>query len=82
MNGSAFVTEKHCNGKLEKVYARINTIDRNLAKVIGGIVVVAFVSTFFVGLVSFHINQRFSGVEKSIDKMDNRLVEYLSKQGK
>lgn len=82
MGGSDFVTEEECDLKLEKVYKRINAIDRNLAKIFGGVAVVVFVSTFVVGLVSFHINQRFSGVEKTLDKMDTRLIDYISKQAK
>lgn len=77
MGENDFVTEGQCDKKLEKVYGRINNIDRNLAKIFGGVAVVVFVSTFMIGVVSFSINQRFSGVEKAIDKMDNRLVEVL-----
>ena len=77
-----FVTEKQCDKKLEKVYERMNKIDNNLAKIFGGIAVITFVSTFVIGLVGFHINQRFSGVEKTLDKMGNRQIEYLSKQAK
>ena len=76
------VTEEQCDVKLEKVYHRINALDRNLSKIFGGVAVVVFLSAFFVGAVSFFIDFRFSSLEKSFDKMDNRLIEYLSKQAK
>ena len=77
-----FVTEGQCNDKIDKVYERMNKIDNNLAKIFGGIAVITFVSTFAIGAVSFHITQRFSGVEKTLDKMDNRLVEVISEHSK
>ena len=82
MGENDFVTEGQCDAKLEKVYNRMNKIDNNLAKIFGGIAVITFVSTMVVGLVGFHINQRFSGVEKTLDKMDTRLVDYISEQAK
>lgn len=77
MTESSYVTEGECDKKLEKVYKRMNAIENNVAKMFGGIAVVAFLSSFIVGFVSFHINQRFSGVEKAIEKMDNRIINYI-----
>lgn len=77
MGENDFVTEGQCDKKLEKVYERINHLDRNLARIFGGVAVVVFLSAFFVTGVSFFIDFRFSSVEKSIEKMDNRIIDYI-----
>ena len=81
MGENDFVTQKQHNESIGKVYDRINGLDRGLARIFGGIAVVSFLAAFVVGIVAFSINQRFLGVEKSIDKMDTRLIEVL-KQSK
>ena len=80
MSGNDFVTEEQCDKKFGEIYKRINGIDLNVARIFGGVAVVVFVSTFVVTLVAFHLNLRFSGIEKSIEKMDTRLVKYISQQ--
>lgn len=80
MSKDDHVTEGQCDEKLKDVYSRVNRVENNLSRIFGGIMVIAFVSTFVIGFVSFHINQRFSGVEKTLDKMDTRQVEYMSRQ--
>ena len=82
------VTEEQCSSRLNEVFSkienvsrRVNTIDKSLAKVYGGIAVLAFVSTLFFSLVSFHINEKFSGIEGQIKTVDDRLIEVIKKGG-
>lgn len=77
MGEQSAVTEIECSGRTHAIYERLNKTDTALAKIYGGLAVVVFVAAFIVAMVSSNINRRFSGVEKSIDKMDTRLIKYF-----
>lgn len=80
MGEDSFITEKQCDSKISGVYEKMNAIDRKVATIMGGVAVLVFLSTFMVGMVSFHINTRFSGMEKTLEKVDTRLLDYVTKK--
>jgi len=80
MGENDFVTEGQCDKKLEKMYDRINNLDRSLAKIFGGVAVVVFLATFCIGGAAFFIDFRFASVEKAIEKMDNRVIKYIDEK--
>lgn len=78
-------TEEQCDDKMAKVYERMNALDLKVSGILGGVSVLVFLLTFIVGVVAFHINTRFSGVEKAIEKsveqtekVNERLIGYIT----
>ena len=76
------VTEEQCDNNLKDIYERVNKTDAKVSMIMGGVGVLVFLSTFMVGIVSFHINNRFTGLEKAFEKQDQRLVQFMTKEKK
>lgn len=70
------VTEEQCEDRISKVHTRIGTIDRAVAKIMGGVIVVSALISLFVGFVSYHVDYRFTNLEDSLEEINNNIKEF------
>lgn len=67
------VTQETCDNKNTKVHERIDDLSDKVNKIIGGIIVISVMSAMIIGTVTYHINYRFSSVEKTLDKIEKKI---------
>jgi hypothetical protein len=67
MSEESPVTQGQCDERVNKLYDQLHSVDKAVAKILGGVAVASFVVTLFIVGLLYHFNYRFSAVEKSIE---------------
>ena len=62
--------------RISKVHERVNAIDKSLARIYGGVAVGAFVLLAVAGMVIYHVNYRFSNIERSLEKIEQKVTSW------
>ena len=60
--------------RMNEVHRRINSIDKSVARIYGGVAVGAFVLLAVAAMISHHVNYRFNNIEKSLEKIEKKVT--------
>jgi hypothetical protein len=67
------VAQELCEERNTKIHERLDAVSDKTSKIIGGIIVISFGLALFITGVFYHINYRFSSVEKTLEKIENKI---------
>lgn len=60
--------------RISEVHKRVNAIDKSVSKIYGGVAVGAFVILLIGGILTHHVNFRFSNIEKTLEKIEAKVT--------
>lgn len=67
------IPQELCEERTTKIHNRIDAVSTMVSRIIGGIIVVSFGLALFIYGVSYHINYRFSNIDKILEKIEQKM---------